>query len=349
MKSNPFNISFGKEPAQLLSRQNNVNEIEEVFNSDNPETESFIITGPRGSGKTVLLTEIKHQFDQYENWIAIDINPCMDMHEQIAARLYESGKINKLFLKNEFSFSFNGISFCLSGDEKVNDIYTLLTKMFIYLKKKNIKVLITIDDISKNEFVKAFAHTFQSFLREKYLVYFIATGIYNNVCSVSNDKALTFLLRTPKIVLGSLNLRAIASSYSNIFEIDIEKAIKLAKLTSGYAYGYQLLGNLLYKQGSIEITDSLVNDFDLILEDRVYAQIWKELTKIEKNILINLASNEDMSNSDIAMKLNIKSNAFEVYKKSLIFSGIVENYERGHIRFALPRFKEFVSFRAIIE
>ena len=131
MSENSFNISFGKEPLHNLSRQNVVQMIFDTFTNNNPETESFILTGPRGCGKTVLLTQIKRKFESESDWISVDINPCMDMHEQLAARIYESGKMKKIFLKSEFSVSFHGLSFSLIGDERVSDIYSLLNKMFM--------------------------------------------------------------------------------------------------------------------------------------------------------------------------------------------------------------------------
>lgn len=347
MSQNPFNISFGKIPLKLLSRHQIVHDVINTFNNANPETESYILTGPRGCGKTVLLSQIKNEFNNLDDWITVDLNSCMEMHEQLAARIYESGKIKKLFLKKEFSFSFKGLSISIAGDDKVSDIYTLLKKMFIYLKNKNVKVLITIDDISKNEYVKAFAHTFQSFLREQYLIFFVASGIYNNVCSLYNDKALTFLLRTPKIRVESLNLRAITLSYKDIFNIDSNKAIEFAKLTCGYAFAYQLLGSLIYKSNKYEINKDILNQFDLILEDRVYSQIWKELTSKEKIILEVLVNNPGITNSLLAKKANIKRNELEVYKKSLLYSGLISNEERGKMKLILPRFKEFVEFKSI--
>lgn len=348
MTENSFNISFGKEPKHNLSREDIVQNIFDTFTNQNPETESFVLTGPRGCGKTVLLTQIKKKFDNQSDWISVDINPCMDMHEQLAARIYESGKLKKIFLKTEFSFAFNGLSFSLSGDERVSDVYSLLKKMFIYLKKKNIKVFMSIDDIHKNEFVKAFSHSFQSFLREEYLIYFVATGIYNNVASINSDKALTFLLRTPKILVEPFSIRAVALSYKEIFGISLEESIELAKLTNGYAFGYQLLGSLINKYQTTRITEKVLNEFDLILEDRVYSQIWKELSSKDKEILLILSKNEGISNSQIADKLGIKPNAFEVYKKPLIYNGLLTSLERGKLVFLLPRFKEFVLFKTLI-
>lgn len=349
MIDNPFNITFGKIPLNLICRQNPIDHIVTSFNNTNPNVESYIITGPRGCGKTVLLTQIIKEFNTLNDWITIDLNPCMEMIEQMAARIYSSGKSKKLFIKPEFSISFKGLTFSIIGNKKVEDAYSLLKQLLIHLKKKNIKVLVTVDDISKNNYVKAFVQLYQSLIREEYPVFFIATGIYNNVSSLYSDKSLTFLLRTPKILVEPLNLRSMAVTYRDIFKVDLEKSIKFAKFTCGYAYGFQILGSLLFKEKKYEITEKIKEEFDIIMEDRSYSQIYKELSNKERLIIKVLANNENIRHSELLTNLKMKNNEFQVYRKSLIFSGLIISKERGLYQLALPRFKEFVLFKAYAE
>lgn len=51
---NPFTIAFGKEPYTIVSRDNDLKEIYSSFSSDHPESDVYILTGIRESGKTVL-------------------------------------------------------------------------------------------------------------------------------------------------------------------------------------------------------------------------------------------------------------------------------------------------------
>ena len=120
--------------------------------------------------------------------------------------------------------------------------------MFNYLREKKIKVLILIDDIACNDNVKAFIYSYQSLLRDSCDIFLLMTGLFENISELENSNNLTFLLRTSKIFLNKLNLRAITYSYKEIFEISEDAAFNLAKLTNGYAYAYQLLGNLLFKK-----------------------------------------------------------------------------------------------------
>lgn len=55
---NPYTISFGKEPSQLVSRIAQIKKIIDDFSEDEPSYQACIISGVRGIGKTVTLSEI---------------------------------------------------------------------------------------------------------------------------------------------------------------------------------------------------------------------------------------------------------------------------------------------------
>ena len=346
--NSPFNITFGEQPNNIIQRNNDFETITNVFNAVSPETKIMVITGPRGCGKTVLLSFVKQYYDKDENWITVDINPNDDILEQLAAKIYESGKVKRLFLKTEFNFSFKGIGFSLQGKEPISNVYALLDKIFIYLREKNIRVLITIDDISSNEYTKIFSHSYQSFLRERYNTFLLMTGLYENIDKLEKTTNLTFLARAPKIYLNKLNLRAITLSYMNIFNISEDEAFALAKQTNGYAYGYQLLGSILYKSNKTRIDDEVLNDYDVLLEDNCYLMIWDSLSTSEKKILFSIVRT-DGSTSEVISDSGFNNSYIQVYKKKLIKKGILEDSTRGKLTFCLPRFKEFVEFRKRLE
>lgn len=58
MSANPFTLSFGKKPLQYISRLTETNQILESFCAEIPSNQIYMITGVRGSGKTVMMTNI---------------------------------------------------------------------------------------------------------------------------------------------------------------------------------------------------------------------------------------------------------------------------------------------------
>lgn len=279
--SNPFTLTFGKKPQNFISRNTDTHNILESFLSPTPAEQVFIITGIRGSGKTVLLTSITKELSLYEDFIVVDLNPDKDLLEGLASEIYENSKVKNLFLKKEFSFSFK-----LEGDTPVLTVESLIKKMLDKLKEKGKKVLITIDEVTSNDYMKIFSKTFQSLVRLDYPLFLLMTGLYNNISKLQDDKSLTFLYRAPKIYLNALNLNQIKESYQKIFNIKEEIAINLSKLTNGYAYAYQVLGYLLYKDGKKNIDSELLSEFDSYLSEYVMMYLFIFLQKKNVNTLI---------------------------------------------------------------
>ena len=103
-----------------------------------------------------MLSSIASKLSEDKNWIVVDPGPKDNILENVASEIYETTKAKKLFVKGEFSFSFHGLTFSLKGDEPVTTVNTLLKKMLGYLKDKNKKVLITIDEIDNSDQMKTF-------------------------------------------------------------------------------------------------------------------------------------------------------------------------------------------------
>lgn len=345
--SNPFTLTFGKKPLNYISRNNDTKIILDSFLSENPSEQVFIITGIRGSGKTVLLTSITKELYDNEDFIIVDLNPDKDLLEGLASELYENSKVKKLFLKKEFSFSFKGISFKLEGDTPVLTVETLIKKMLDKLKEKNKKILITIDEVTSNEHMKIFSKTFQSLVRLDYPIFLLMTGLYDNISKLQDDKSLTFLYRAPKIYLNALNLKQIKESYEKIFNIDEDTSVKLSKLTNGYAYAYQVLGYLLYKENKKDIDKELLSHFDTYLAEYVYDKLWSELSHKEQIILKNVDTNDTINIKTLLKRIDETNSYFSVYKDRLIKKGIITSPSYGTIKFSLPRFKEFLVYKDI--
>ncbi len=129
INENPFNITFGKEPKEIISRKN---ELEEIYNSlslNLSNNEVFIISDIRGNGKTVAMTSIGEYYKNQGKWIVIDLNPEYYLLEQLASKIIDKCKMRKLFVKTEFNFSFKGVGFTLKGDVPITNISSLLKKI----------------------------------------------------------------------------------------------------------------------------------------------------------------------------------------------------------------------------
>lgn len=344
---NPFTLTFGVIPEHFIKRDEIKNTVLSDFNSEKSESNVYILTGVRGSGKTVMLNYLKKQFDDLDDWIVLTINPEMDILESIASKLYEKGMMKHYFVKTSFNFSFNGIGFSIQGDNPVKNIETLLEKMLAIIKKKNKKVLITIDEIASTDKMKVFLHTFKNLVIDGYPVYLLGTGINENIYNLQNEKTLTFIYRAKKIEVRSLNISSIARSYKNVLCLTEEVANKCAALTEGYASAYQILGSILFETKSKDINDDILFEYDRILEDINYEKLWEDLSLGDKKFLFGFTKQKNNKAVDIIATSKIKKESYSKYRERLLKRGVVVSDSYGYLSFTLPRLIHFIEKKKI--
>ena len=238
MKSNPFSLTFGKSPNELVSRYEYAEEIINTFKSEIPASQAYLIQGIRGSGKTVLMTLVEKELKKDKDWIIVDLNSTQDLLSDLAIRLVDSCKEFTDILKKGFNVSIAGFGVGINGETQSRNSVSIINEILEKIQKKNKRVLITIDEVMNGNSMRNFASEFQIFLRKDFPVFLLMTGLYENIYTIQNDPALTFLLRTPKINLEPLSLLQISKQYQKVFECDTEMANKLAKTTKGYAFAF---------------------------------------------------------------------------------------------------------------
>ena len=342
MKTNPFSVSFGTEPANYISRFIQTDEVIEAFTADNASDHIFMITGVRGSGKTVLLTVLSDHFASLGDWIVINVTPETDILDKMVSKLYNNKALRKLFVKASINLSVMGQGITIENKAPVYDAETVLEQMLTELKKHGKKVLVALDEAVNNQYVKIFSASFQILIRQKLPVFLLMTGLYENINNLQNEKTLTFLYRAPKIMLDPLNIGAVARSYRDILKIDENTASEMARLTKGYPYAYQLLGYLYWNRfisgGEKADIEMLMSEFDNRLENYVYEKIWSELSPKEQEILSLIKDDERIKVADIREKLELTSSAMSVYRDRLNKKGLIDVSRFGYISLKLPRF-----------
>ena len=339
---NPFTLSFGKKPAEFISRISQTNQILDDFNSENPSSQVYMITGVRGAGKTVMMTNIASTLTQDKKWISVELNPERDMLDKLAASLYSMPDLHALFIKAKLDFSALGLGVTLENAAPVTDIEIAIDKMLEHVKKAGKKLLITIDEVTKSDNIRVFSAAFQILLRKEYPVYLLMTGLYENIYNLQNEKSLTFLYRAPKVVLEPLNFTAMIAKYKQVFSCDEAKAEEMAKLTKGYSYAFQLLGYLMWNNKDKNLED-ILPEYDQYLDEYVYNKIWSELSEMDKLVLGEMARSRETDVTLIREALGMSTSKFSVYRDRLKRKGIVNASQYGSLFLILPRFEEFIK------
>lgn len=343
--NNPFTLNFGTEPTAYISRNVQTDEIIRNFSSDPSPSQIYMITGVRGSGKTVLLTEIEDHFRE-QDWIVFDLSVESDLLSSFAAKLYNEQRLRGLFEKARFNFSILGFGVEIRDVPPITDLGTAIEEMLRIVKRQNKKILIAIDEAANSASMRQFVSEYQILLRNKYPVYLLMTGLYENIYELQNVKTLTFLYRAPKITLSPLNATAVTESYRNIFQTSVENAREMAGLTMGYPYAYQVTGYLCWTMGIDRVTDELIIKFDSYMDEYVYSKIWEDQSPLKRKILTAMAASPDRDVTAIRNSIQMSPHEFSVYRSRLIRQGIVRADGYGKLAFTLPRFDIFIRDRA---
>lgn len=344
LENNPFTLSFGKEPKEYIKRVSVINEIINDFEKENSTSNIYVISGVRGSGKTVLLSTLYKYFDKSQDFIAADLNTRSNMLEDLAAIITDKTPLKFKSIKAELSFSFLGTTITFKGKQQVSSISQLLENQLNVLKKHHKKLVVTIDDVDTEDQMKLFAKEFQSLFRKDLPIYLIVTGLFSTIDTLERQEGLTFLQRSQKRYLSPLNIRYIAASYKAIFNVSEEESIKLAELTKGYAFAYQTLGYLLYESNDYKISEKLLRDYDYYLEEYVYRRVYNDIPEKEKAILKAIAIHGYSTNKQLVDNHIISNQEIYRYKEKLSKRGICDISTRGEIKIVLPRFTEFIKY-----
>lgn len=348
-EDNPYTTAFGMVPYQYIEDEDIVNEIIMRVHSRYVTENCFMLTGIRGSGKTVTMTDIEKKLEDDSDFVVVSLSSTDDILRSLVSRLHDSYRFIKDFINTELNLSLFGIGIAATNIAPSSDLESALMKILDKIKKDGKKLLITIDEVSKNDPMVSFAKTFNLLSRKEYPVYLLMTGLVENITSLENEKDLTFLRRAHKYEMKPLNITLMRQKYMDTFNVDMDTAYNMAGITKGYPVAYQALGQHLWESGNPVLTDAVLQKFDDTLDVKVYSSIWKSLLENERMYLCYLSEKDGMPVAELLEKSGKKASDFSPYREKLIESKILASPARGIISFALPRFDFFVKQRIKIE
>lgn len=345
-KQNPFSYTFGIKPREYI-RNTQSFDILENFSYEDPTERAFMITGIRGSGKTVMLADISEQMTERNDWIIIDLNPSRDLLQSLGAQLYELPFMRRFFTEMKIDLSLFGFGISVEKGNEIFDIESAVEKMLFAVGKEKKKILVTIDEAAANKNMQIFCLSFQRMIRKQLPVYLIMTGLYENIHNLKNMEGCTFLQRAPFIVLRNLDISAVMVHYKKAFDISKEDAIALAKYTKGYPFAFQVLGKLYFDKRGTDSLDDIILEYESELIVYSYNKIWTELSDRDKDFVRSMAllgGDSPIERKAIMEKVGFSSSMMNRYQARLKEKGILDTESGGFGKyvFALPMFSSFV-------
>jgi chromosomal replication initiation ATPase DnaA len=357
---NPFTPAFGSEPLFLAGREHIIEDIlGGLENGPGDPNRVSILIGPRGSGKTVLLTAIANEAEK-AGWIAVHavasnlmLEQFIEQIERRAAHLLEKKPKSRLT-----GVQISGVGFQreILEDKK----RTWRAEMDDYLDifaKRNVGLLFTIDEISADfsEMIE-FISTFQLFIREKRNVALIMAGLPSKVMQMFQSPSISYLRRAFRRTLDPISPPEVRVAIKKTIEltgreIDPNALSIAAECTNGFPFLIQLIGYHSFNQSNRKtITENDVAagiaDAEQDMESMILDSSILDLSDTDIRFLLAMLEDEDVSRmAEIASRMKVSPSQASHYKRRLVNQGILFEAGRGKVVFCMPMFKELLAKR----
>lgn len=359
--ANPFKPTAGAEPPVLAGRKKVIDDFTDGL-TEGPGAPGRLmrISGPRGSGKTVLLTELG-DIAKDKGWVVVDETAGKGLVDRITERLVRQLPEANASMDIDLGFvkAHAGVSSGTGGA----DIRTVLDEAAGRIGKKG--VLVTVDEVQdadKGE-MAAISQAVQHLIREKKDVAFVFAGLTMGVADFINGEAMTFLRRAKAEQLKSIPDDDVAAAFEKTFgdsgmPIAGNALSDAVAATGGYAYMVQLVGYNVWKvarrhfgESPAVTTEDVREGAEMAMEDYVEAVIEPALSRLSKRAMSYLV---EMSGSDgpsstgcVAKSLGVPAQSLSNVRASLIGKQVIEPTEaRGYVDFAIPWMREYVGDHA---
>ena len=378
MASNPFKPTAGKMPPILIGRQSEIAEFTEgLDNGAGAPGRIMLVTGQRGFGKTVLLTEFR-RIAVCRKWDTLSETASPGVADRIIDALAPSRMhLDKASINP--SVSISGVATASIGQANFSSAATPLTLRNAIIKHlesrkigKGKGILITIDEAQAANLddLVAIATAVQHVTttldetnapdNEKKGVAIVFAGLPSTVNELVNDNVTTFLHRAMRCELDNVPLIEVKNAFlETIAEsgktIDDANALEAAKNTDGYPYMVQLVGYYMWQSAERRRSSQIskddvtqgISDALLAFDEAVCAPALDGLTAAERLFLDAMAADapNPCAVSEVQARTRRSRSWVNKYRAALIESKLIRSAGYGSLDFAVPHLGTYLKER----
>ena len=372
--ANPFHPSFGVSPPLLVGRDDLIDAVSEAI-EDGPgaPARATLYTGPRGSGKTVLLNAVEDRARQMR-WEVISetaspgfVDRITHQHLPAILRNLDPKAVHRRLTALSIPLGPLGSAGVDWSTIEAHVIQAglrnqieLLTDL---LAENATGLVITLDEVHHQQIgeLRELATTIQHTFREGRELAFVGAGLSSAVSDVVNDEVLTFLRRADRHHLGRVRDEDVRRAIQEPVElfgrtVRDEALAVMAEGTGGYPFLIQLVGYRTWRlhpneeEISIEDADEGVRQARRRLGSLVYEPALADASDVDRTFLLAMAKDDGPSKmSEIQQRLGVDESYISQYRLRLIAAELIEPKKRGYVDFALPYMREYLRDEAAAE
>lgn len=365
METDPFTPGFGRAPVIMAGRSEVTEDFERALRGD-VEGRSVLISGARGTGKTVLLTELEAVAAD-EGWMRIPLHTAStsivdelrDEAVGILRDLDPDARQTRWTGAGASGFSVSREVVDRYKDEQ-ESLGGLLGRLASVAQEREVGVMLTLDEVQSvnPEQLQEVAQHFQDLTRWGADVAFVSAGIQSGVDDLLDHDKTTFLRRSHRVTIGSVDVGTAAQVVQMTVaetskSITPEAAVRAGEISQGYPYLIQLTGSRAWRNAgdanTIELEDvertrsSVIRD----MVKNIHGPALRETGGRKMSYLMAMLEDDGPSNvSVIAERMGVDANNQSSYRSRLISDELIKpGPRRGTVEFALPYLREALQDR----
>lgn len=366
---NPFTPTFGVTPPLLVGRDEILQEFSEALaDGVGAPARSLLLTGARGSGKTVLLNALEDLAVSH-GWAVLSLTTrpgiVAELNEVMLPQYLERCGNNKNGGIKQMQATALGFGAGFTKQDAIKPLVSLRSQLFdladALSEKDDAGVLISLDEVHRSaaEDLRELTQEIQHAFRQGKNIAFVAAGLPEAVNDLLRDEILTFLRRSERFTLGSVSLPDI----EHALEVPVEQngkrftggALELASQgTKGYPYLIQSIGYEVWRAArnveeiSVVHVEVGVQKAMRRIGALVHEPALAVLSDVDKSFLTAMAVDDGPSRmSDINERLGISSQYGNSYKKRLLGHEIIHSPRHGYVDFTIPYLREYLKEYAV--
>lgn len=361
-KMNPFKPTAGGEPPLLIGRERVVRDFDKgLDNGVGAPGRIMLITGARGTGKTVMLTVLGDKARAHK-WDVIEETASDGLCERLVSELCSKDSlIDKLIFAPSITIAGASVSLGeaeLSPKRMPETLRKAMSARLDALEKRDAGLMISIDETqaaSRADLI-AIATAIQHQIREKRNVSIVFAGLPQMISDLFDDEVITFLRRARTNVLANVPIDEVKESFAQTFEdsgmsLDTSLVEKAAVATAGYPYMIQLVGYYIWDAAdarestviSKEDVDEGIREARVDLDNAVCVPELHGLSKNDRAYLEAMAVSDGPSGtSEVAKRMGRSAKYAATYRKRLLDAYVIRQTDRGEVDFAVPFLREYL-------
>lgn len=355
--TNPFKPTAGAEPPVLVGRKQVIDDfIDGLDEGVGAPGRLMRISGPRGSGKTVIMSELG-AIAQKRNWLVVRESARKNLIDHIVSKL--ASKSPSANASADADFGFFKVHAGINDRQNIPiDLESVLSSACKKIGKKGL--LITIDEVQNadRDDIIEIASAVQFLIQDKKDIAFVFAGITTGVMDIINDEGMTFLRRAKAEELEPLRTDEVETALKKPFEdtgmkINSSELTVAAEATSGYAFLVQLVGYHIWRECRRHAEESnIVSSADVergvkaakkMHANMVMVPILSKLTERPMRFLVAMAEdNGPSATNDIAERMGKTNSSNSSCRAQLISEQVIEPAGRGYVNFSIPHMREYI-------